>query len=241
MKKIVAIALLAFFGYYLLMSFVQIDFGKADQRFNVSNQYLIESVQTNKVANVITSIVVNFRGFDTLGEVSVLFLASTALASILYRRKEPGVIVPEARIMTSASHLLHIGAKILFPVSIVLGTYIFIHGHLTPGGGFQGGAVIATGVLLMILSYRKFHISHNAISWVESIAGISFVTIGFTGLIFGTSFLENFISVGTLNSLISGGAIPLIYIAVGFKVGAELIGLLDNILLNNEELQHTTK
>ncbi|RTZ72014.1 MAG: hypothetical protein DSY99_04475, partial [Candidatus Neomarinimicrobiota bacterium] len=148
-----------------------------------------------------------------------------------------GVIVPKERILTSASRLLHIGAKILFPVSIVLGVYIFIHGHLTPGGGFQGGTVIATGVLLMILSYRKFHISHNAVSWVESIAGIVFVTIGFTGLLWGNSFLDNVLPVGTLNSLISGGAIPLIYIAVGFKVGAELIGLLDNILLNNKELK----
>ena len=237
MKKYLAILILLFFGYYLMMSFMQIDFGRADLRLGVASQYIAASLKTNKVANVITSIVVNFRGFDTLGEVTVLFLASTGLASILYRRKKPGVKVPKARIMTSASHLLHIGAKILFPITIVLGTYIFVHGHLTPGGGFQGGAVIATGFLLMLLSYRKFGVSHNAISWVESIAGITFVMIGFTGLILGTSFLENFISVGTLNSLISGGAIPLIYIAVGFKVGAELIGLLDNILLNNKELE----
>ncbi len=237
MKKYVAVVLLLFFGYYLLLSFLQLDFGRADERMAVSKDYLHESVATNKVANVITSIVVNFRGFDTLGEVTVLFLASTALASILYRRNKPGVKVPKERILTSASHLLHIGAKVLFPISIVLGAYIFIHGHLTPGGGFQGGAVIATGVLLMILSYRKFHVNHNIVSWVESIAGIAFVAIGFTGLIFGTSFLENVFPVGTLNALMSGGAIPLIYIAVGFKVGAELIGLLDNILLNNKELK----
>ncbi len=237
MKKIVAIVLLLFFGYYLMLSFLQLDFGRADERMAVAKDYLSESVETNKVANVITSIVVNFRGFDTLGEVTVLFLASTALASILYRRKKPGVKVPKERILTSASRLLHIGAKVLFPISIVLGTYIFVHGHLTPGGGFQGGAVIATGVLLMILSYRKFHVNHNVVSWVESLAGITFVSIGFTGLIFGTSFLENVFPAGTLNALMSGGAIPLIYIAVGFKVGAELIGLLDNILLNNKELK----
>lgn len=237
MKKIFAIVLLLFFGYYLMLSFLQLDFGRADERMAVAKDYLSESVETNKVANVITSIVVNFRGFDTLGEVTVLFLASTALASILYRRKKPGVKVPKERILTSASRLLHIGAKVLFPISIVLGTYIFVHGHLTPGGGFQGGAVIATGVLLMILSYRKFHVNHNVVSWVESLAGIAFVSIGFTGLIFGTSFLENVFPAGTLNALMSGGAIPLIYIAVGFKVGAELIGLLDNILLNNKELK----
>ena len=83
----------------------------------------------------------------------------------------------------------------------------------------------------MLLSYKNFHASHTALTWIESLAGISFVLIGFWGLISSHSFLQNIQEVGQLNQLLSGGVIPVIYIAVGFKVAAELTGVLD-ILLN---------
>ena len=107
---------------------------------------------------------------------------------------------------------------------------MFIHGHLTPGGGFQGGAIIATGVLLMFMSYRSFDVNHKALTYMESLAGITFVVTGLAGLIWGGSFLQNFLPLGVPNELFSAGVIPIIYIAVGIKVGAELTGLLDNLL-----------
>jgi len=115
---------------------------------------------------------------------------------------------------------------VLFPAIILLGAYVFIHGHLTPGGGFQGGTIVATGFLLMLLAYSDYSVSHVILSVVESIAGITFATIGLFGLVYGSTFLENFLPTGIMNNLMSGGVIPIIYIAVGFKVGAELIGLI---------------
>jgi multicomponent Na+:H+ antiporter subunit B len=105
-----------------------------------------------------------------------------------------------------------------------------VHGHLTPGGGFQGGAIIATGVLLMFMSYRHFNASHKLLTWVESLAGLTFATLGLAGLALGQTFLQNFLPLGVPNDLVSAGIIPIIYIAVGFKVGAELTGVLDNML-----------
>jgi len=239
MKKFFVITLLAALGYYLTATFVYMPFGENRMGAPVDEQtvgayYLNQTPEVSKVSNVITAIVVNYRGFDTLGEVTVLFLASAGLASILYRRKEEGEEEVE-RLNQPSSSLLQTGSKFLFPLVVLLGIYVFIHGHLTPGGGFQGGAIIATGFLLMLIAYKKYHVSHGMLTWVESLAGILFVTIGIWGLVTGGTFLENsFLPKGTLNSLISGGAIPIIYIAVGFKVAAELTGVLD-ILLNTKD------
>ncbi len=189
------------------------------------------------MANTVTAIVVNFRGFDTLGEVTVLFLAATGLGSILYRRRNEHSGLNPKRKSPESSKILQAGGKILFPLVILMGVYVFVHGHLTPGGGFQGGAIIASGFLLMLITYRKFYIEHSVVSWIESIAGVVFVTIGAVGMIYGGTFLENFLPVGELNHLFSGGVIGLIYVAVGFKVASELTGILDT-LLNIREFEN---
>jgi len=229
-KKVLVILLLAAIGFYLVDLLAQIPFG--EKRDNVGDYYLQESVQSLKVANAVTGIVVNFRGFDTLGEVTVLFLAAMGLSSIMYRKKKKGD--KDVRAKKPSSRILQVGAQIIFPMVVILGAYVFIHGHLTPGGGFQGGAIIATASLLMLITYRKFKVNHNTISWIESIAGVVFATLGIIGLIKGMSFLENFLPTGELNALLSGGIIAIIYVSVGFKVAAELTGVIDTVLLNNK-------
>lgn len=228
-KRLFVFLILAVVGYYLVDAVSHIPFG--EDRNNVGDFYLEKSPADLKVANSVTAIVVNYRGFDTLGEVTVLFLAATGLSSIMYRRRRKGE--KQIRAKKPSSRIVQIGSQILFPMVILLGGYVFIHGHLTPGGGFQGGAIIATASLLMLISYRKFKVNHNTISWIESLAGVVFVSVGYVGLILGLTFLENFLPVGELNDLLSGGIIGIIYIAVGFKVASELTGVIDTVLLNN--------
>ncbi len=223
MKKILVISLLAVFGVYLAEALFQLDFGRQFFQQGVKDFYLVTTPTKLQVANVVTAIVVNFRGFDTLGEVTVLFLATTAMASVLYKGRHQ---LGERAVLFSGSRIVTTGSQLLFPAIILLGAYVFIHGHLTPGGGFQGGVIIATGFLLMLMAYADYSVSHIALSVVESLAGITFATIGLFGMVYGGSFLADFLPNGTLNNLLSGGVIPIIYIAVGFKVGAELTGLI---------------
>ncbi len=222
MRKATAVLLLGLVGYYLFSYFMEIPFG--EDRNTVGDYYLNNTIEQTGSVNTVTSIIVSYRGFDTLGEVTVLFLAATGLGAILFDKKG------KKRRRQHASLIIRVSAHLIYPLIILLGAYVFIHGHLTPGGGFQGGAIIATGVLLMFMSYRSFEASHKALTYLESIAGITFVVIGFVGLIWGGSFLQNFLPLGTPNELFSAGVIPIIYTAVGIKVGAELTGLLDNLL-----------
>jgi multicomponent Na+:H+ antiporter subunit B len=230
MKKIIIGVLLLVIGYILLDAFADFQFGQETK--GLKDFFIEHSVSDLKVANVVTSIVVNYRGFDTLGEVTVLFIAATGLSTILYRRRSKHTGLNPLRTSPQASSIVQATGKLLFPLIIMLGAYVFIHGHLTPGGGFQGGAIIATGFLLLLISYRRFKVEHAVVLWVESLAGITFVTIGILGLVYGPNgeFLENFLPVGKLNDLFSGGVVGLIYVAVGFKVAAEITGVLDTLV-----------
>ncbi len=106
------------------------------------------------------------------------------------------------------------------------GVYIILHGHLTPGGGFAGGVIIAACFILLILSFgtleMKEKVSYLFGSILESIGGLLFILIAAFGLLLGAYFFINFIPKGIPLRLVSAGIIPLANIAIGIKVGAGL-------------------
>jgi len=223
MRRIVSILLLIIVGVGIGLSLVKIPFGAPKTK--VGRYYIDEGIKETGSANIVTSVVVNYRGFDTLGEVTVLFIAAIGLGAVLTRSGGK-----ETRKIEPASLVLYTGCRLLFPLILIFGTYIFIHGHLTPGGGFQGGAIIASGFLLIYLGCRGRRISRVASNLAESLGGLAFVVTGLLGLLFGGYFLSNFLPKGTANTLFSAGIIPIIYIAIGFKVGSELASIIDNLI-----------
>ena len=193
----------------------------------VSAKYIYDGVQDTGAANLVTAIVVNYRGFDTLGEVTVLFVAATGIGAVLYNMGNP---VRKKREKTEASLIVKTGSKVLFPIMLIFGAYIFIHGHLTPGGGFQGGAIIATAFLFRYVSDTRYSIDHKSFTATESIVGMTFAMVGILGLLLTGYFLYDFLPNGSPGELLSAGVIPIIYIAIGIKVGAELTGIVDNMM-----------
>ena len=220
-KNIFVFLIVLYFGFQM---FSVISFLDLNNVKGVAKYYLENDIKDTQSANVVTSIVVNYRGFDTLGEVTVLFLAATGLGAILSGHRK----VKKQKIL--ANTMLQYGSKPLLAIVILFGAYIFIHGHLSPGGGFQGGTVIATGFLMMLLALEGYEIKHGYVKWTESLAGLTFVSVGLIGLVLLGSFLANFLPLGKVGDLFSAGVIPIIYVAVGFKVGSELTGLLDNMM-----------
>lgn len=109
---------------------------------------------------------------------------------------------------------------------ILYGLYIILHGHLTPGGGFGGGVIVALALLNVLLAYgREFtqkwlHI--HVLEKVESLSALLFVIIGIIGIFISGAFLANFISKGELFRLVSAGTIPLFNIIIGLKVAMSL-------------------
>jgi multicomponent Na+:H+ antiporter subunit B len=222
-RRIVTILLLIIVALGISQSLAKIPFGTPKTK--VGRHYIDEGIKETGATNIVTSVVVNYRGFDTLGEITVLFIAAIGLGAAL-----TAVPKEETRKIEPASLVLYTGCRILFPLILVFGTYIFIHGHLTPGGGFQGGAIIASGFLLIYLGCRERRINRTVSNLAESLGGLVFVVMGLLGLAFGGYFLLNFLPKGTANALFSAGIIPIIYIAIGFKVGSELAGIIDNLI-----------
>jgi len=223
MKKLISLILLLIIAAGIFLSLAEIPFGLPKTK--VGNYYISKGIGDTGSVNIITSVVLSYRGFDTLGEVTVLFIATLGLGTILATVKRKS-----GEKAASSSLILSTGCKFIFPFILLFGAYIFLHGHLTPGGGFQGGAIIASGFLLVYLGCPKKRINKDRFKITESIAGLIFVIIGFLGLAFGGYFLFNFFPKGVPNTLLSAGIIPIIYIAIGFKVGSELAGIIDNLI-----------
>jgi len=179
-------------------------------------------------ANLVTAVVVTYRGFDTLGEVTILFVTAAIIGFFLslFHTESPEKstwLAPTSEICSTAS-------KLLIPFMLVLGAYVFINGHLTPGGGFQGGAIIASAFVLMLLANPKSKLNHRIIALVESVSGVAFVFIGLLGIFLAGGFLDNrIINLGTFGMLISAGVIPLLYVFIGLKVGSELTNIIGHL------------
>jgi multicomponent Na+:H+ antiporter subunit B len=200
-----------------------------DAQLNLTASYYANhTAQDLGAANIVTAIIVTFRGLDTLGEVTVLFLTAAIVGLVLSqgRRKRDDA----RRELPPTGELLTTGTRLLVPLILLLGVYVFANGHLTPGGGFQGGAILASGVLLLLLTDPMRRFSHGLIAAIESTAGLFFVGIGVLGVFLAGGFLDNrILPIGELGELFSAGAIPMIYSFVGLKVGAEFSSMLVNL------------
>ena len=118
-------------------------------------------------------------------------------------------------------------ASFLIGFITLFGLYIVLTGHLTPGGGFPGGVILAAGLLLVVLAFGadevRAKLGHNlAVVW-EGLGAIGFLAVALLGFIAGT-FFAHFIPHVAGFKLFTGGSIPLANLAIGIKVGAGLFG-----------------
>lgn len=181
--------------------------------------------------NVVSSVNFDQRAIDTLGEETIL-LAAVVGAVALLRTTER-----EPRHRPGAGHLLpatRFMGYLLLPVTVLVGFDIVVHGHLTPGGGFQGGVVLSTGWHLLYISGSYPALAKlRPLDWheyAEAAGAATFVLTGIAGLAAGGAFLANVLPIGTFGSLPSAGTVPLLNFAVGVAVATGLMVLLGQFL-----------
>ncbi len=226
MRKISALVFASGLAFLLLVITWQFVVGGAPML--IGEAILNRAADEVGAANLVTSVVLGYRGIDTLGEIAILFTASMATSLVLSVIADKSSAKKTISIRDDGT-ILASSASLFFPLLITLGLYIILHGHLTPGGGFQGGVILAAAFFLPLLAVPGRSINHSGIALVEGFAGASFIIIGMIALFMGKSFLEPLFGHGEMGSLISAGSLPLLYTAVGLKVGAELSGLLANL------------
>ena len=113
-------------------------------------------------------------------------------------------------------------------IIIIFGAYIVLYGHLTPGGGFAGGVILACGYIVLTLAFGRDlalkKMSDKAASILDNTGALAFLAIGMLGFTGGYFFL-NFMNKGRLFDLFSAGTIPLCNIAIGIKVMSSLFAI----------------
>ncbi len=133
---------------------------------------------------------------------------------------------------------LDIVSRKLAPFILLYGLYLITYGHLSPGGGFQGGVVLASGVVLLLLcqgTERVHKILPAALmNSTEALAFFAFIVMGMAGVLLGGGYLSNFFPVGKVGEVPSAGFILILNIIIGLKVGAGM-SLICCCLLREEE------
>ncbi|KAB3534154.1 sodium:proton antiporter [Alkaliphilus pronyensis] len=127
--------------------------------------------------------------------------------------------------------------RLIVPFIQIYGIFIILHGHISPGGGFSGGAVLGASMILYTLSYgltaANKKLPHKVTGVFESGGIIWYVLLGLVGIFLGGSFLSNKevgFFMGKAGDVISGGFIPLITAAIGLKVASTMITLFHTII-----------
>lgn len=186
--------------------------------------------------DTVNAITYDYRGFDTLGEEFILFSAVTGIMMLLRpqreeekeKKKEESSENPASFQDSAAlSETVQVFTTALFGFSVIFGIYIATHGQLTPGGGFQGGVIIAAAPMLLYIAENTEAfvriVSHPIVEFFEGFGAALYALIGFVALIVGAPFLTNVIPLGQTGDVFSSGTIELISVCVGVEVTAAFI------------------
>jgi multicomponent Na+:H+ antiporter subunit B len=196
------------------------------------------AVPQRHATDVVTAVNFDYRAFDTMGEEFILFAAVLGLAVILRSMREenerPSHERPdEHHFEETSSALGAFGAALVGP-ALVLGIYIVTHGAITPGGGFQGGLILAASLLIVFLAgeYLAMRIvaPHAMVEFGEAAGAAGYVLVGVGGLVFAGVFFKNFIGLGSPGHIISAGTMPISNISVGIEVAGAFVLLWNEFL-----------
>ena len=178
------------------------------------------------VTDVVSAISFDYRGIDTLFEEFIL-LGAVAGISVLLRplsdetRQLPQDKAPD-RAIPPPSPAVWLLAVFLGSLLVLTGIETVTHGQLTPGGGFQGGVILASAVYIAYLgtnyvTVERFQPS-ALLEATDGVGASGYIIIGLLGLLAGAAFLDNVVGLGGTGNLISGGTIPLLNLVVGVEV-----------------------
>lgn len=189
------------------------------------------AVYQRHATDTVNAITYDYRGFDTLGEEFILFSAVTGVM-LLLRPEKPGEKKkkkereqPESfQDRAALSETVQVFTTAVFGFSLLFGIYIGTHGQLTPGGGFQGGVIIAAAPMLLYVAENtdafERILSHPLMEFFEALGAAGYAVVGFVALAFSAPFLTNVLPLGKTGDVFSSGTIAVISSLVGVEVAA---------------------
>jgi multicomponent Na+:H+ antiporter subunit B len=230
MRRLLILGALALVGVVLLYGIGKMppmNTRNAPDKTHVVPRYLEKGEEEAGAKNIITGIILNYRGYDTSGEVTVIFSALCAVIAVLDREKKGRSRSGVDASATQTSIIVKTVVRFSLPVVVLFAVYVILHGEPSPGGGFQGGAVIGASVILFTLvfglpvSTRRMPLGSRIP--LESFNVLGFLAMGFLGIAFGVEFLTYLLPGihGTLADTIR--SLMLTVIETGIGVGGGVI------------------
>ena len=233
-KVISVVCCLALISMLLLAVSYLPPVGGADNPANneVAEKYIEDGLQDTGAVNIVTGMILDYRAFDTFGESNVLFIATCAVLVLLRndKKKDKAKMLEEARreqfYEPKDDVILQKITFVLFPVIAIFGIYVILNGHLSPGGGFSGGAIIGAGLILYANAFGFDNINRffneKTYKWV-SFGALTFYCLAKSYSFFtGANHLESGIPLGTAGDIISSGLIFPLNICVGMVVACTM-------------------
>ncbi len=200
---------------------------------DIANYYINNGVEDTGAINLVTAILFDYRAFDTLGEATVIFIVVSAISLLATKSR---FFVSD----TNFSLIVYQSISFIIPFLYILAFYLIFYGHLSPGGGFAGGVVIATSFILLNITFGIRYIKEKEImfkkSLLESGGALAILVLGLLGILYGSQFLANGQAgfyLGLAGHLLSAGIIPALNLFIGLKVGAGF-GIIFNRLVKEE-------
>ncbi len=208
---------------------------------------IINAIAVNqaKATGIVSAVNFEYRGFDTVGEEFILFMAAVGVSTVLRhlrgeRRARRMGDSPVAEPPPTSSDAVRLSALLYVGPAVLMGWFLASHAQTSPSGGFQGGVVLASAVILIylageFLAFRRVS-PVDLLDVVEAVGAGGFVAVGITAVALGLPYLVNFLPLGTVPGAVSSsGTIALISFLVGLEVAAAFVlvvgELLDQTLL----------
>ena len=231
-RLVIALPALGGLGSLLLWSFLGLHgFGGFHGQFGSIVNH--GAVPERHVSNAVAAVVFDYRAIDTLGEELILLTATVGITMLL---RSSGEEEGERRRFADRVHLdsISVFGVLAAAAALVVGLWLVAFGYVTPGGGFQGGVVIAGGALLLYLahSHGAFQrlANEEVLDPLDGAGGGGYVVVGLAALVSGAPFLHNLLGHGQTATLWSGGSIALLNWATALEVAAANVVLMTEFL-----------
>ncbi len=236
--RVFAVLFMIFFSVILVLTVSNLPATGADNNpanNEVAERYIEKGLEETGATNVVAGMILDYRAFDTLGESHVLFVAAIAVTVLLRldkKERDPKDTkiretiseAEEADRIFNTRHdtILQKVALLLVPVILMFGIYVVLNGHLSPGGGFSGGAIIGSAFILYLNAYgfgKASNVFTEKIYKRASVAALMFYAIAKCYAFFcGANHLDSHIPKGIPGHILSAGLILPLDIAVGVVV-----------------------
>ena len=160
----------------------------------VSSHFIANTGVDTEVPNMVTAVLADYRGFDTMFETVVVFIAGMAVLAILKKSGKKNPRKREFEVDAEPDLIVTNTVRLLVPVIQIFSFYVLAHGHVSPGGGFQGGVVMGASFILIALSWdldtalARFPLDRCTV--VAGLGIILYAGIGLLSMFLGGEFLD---------------------------------------------------